>query len=163
MAMPAMPETGGKADRSTDRERDNPSDGSKAHGQPLSADPTCFIPDTALLDWQTMHLQERELVPVAALKGDASVTHSEKTTAAETQWIAPLERDDNASFVDRLHNARHLGGRKIPLEHGADRVATLDWRLRHLMIDGVRMVKIRQPRGVSGVEPLDPAFDYFAR
>jgi len=33
-----MPETSGKADRSTHRKRDNPSNASKAHGQSLSDD-----------------------------------------------------------------------------------------------------------------------------
>jgi hypothetical protein len=67
-----------------------------------------------------------------------------------------------ASWI-RFHDARHVGGSELPLEHRADGVAAFDRLLGHLMVDRVRMVEVRQAACVAGVEPLDPAFDDFAR
>ena len=110
-----------------------------------------------------MHSQERELVPVPTLEGDTSVAHGEEPATAEAQRIAPFQRDDIAGFVERVHNARHVGRREFPLEHCPDGVAPLDRLLRHLMVDGVRMVEISQSVCIGGVEHLDPAFDDLAR
>jgi hypothetical protein len=68
-----------------------------------------------------------------------------------------------ARFVNRLHDASHIRRSKLPFEHRPDRVAAFNWRLRHLMVDGVPLVEVSQAVCVSGVEPLDPAFDDFAR
>jgi hypothetical protein len=86
-----------------------------------------------------------------------------KPQPAQAQGIAPLERYDSTSLVDRLHNADHLGGRELTLEHGADRLAPLDQHLRHLMVHGIRVIELGQAGCIGAVESLHPAFDRFAR
>src|SRR5262249_28926673 len=121
------------------------------------------LADAVSCDRQAMHLEERKLVPVATLKGDAFVAHGEEPTATKAQRIAPFQRDDIASLVNRFHDASHVSSGKLPLEHRPDRVAPFDWLLRHLMVDGICMIEIGQAGGVAGVEPLDPAFDDVTR
>jgi hypothetical protein len=54
---------------------------------------------------------------------NASVAHGEEPAAAKAQRIAPFKRGNLASFVDGFHDAGHVSSRKLPLEHGPDRVA----------------------------------------
>jgi hypothetical protein len=110
-----------------------------------------------------VQFQERQLVPVSALEGDTPVAHGKESAAAKTQRIASFQRNYLASFVDRFYDAGHFSTCKLPLEHRPDCVASFYWLLRHLVIDGVRMVERGQAGRIGGVEPLDPEFDDFPR
>lgn len=96
-----------------------------------------------LLDRQTMHPEERELVKIAPLKSDAAVAHCEEAASTKAEWVSPLERHDLASFVNHLRNAGHISDRKVTLEHLSDCDSSFDRLLYDLMIHRVLVVEVR--------------------
>jgi hypothetical protein len=109
-----------------------------------------------------MHLEERELVPVATLEGDTTVMHGEEPAAAEAQRIAPFKRNNIASLMDGFDDASHVSSRKLSLEHGPDRVAALNWILCYLMVHSILMVEVGQAIRIDCVKLFDPTFDNLA-
>src|SRR5690606_24638668 len=93
---------------------------------------------------QAMEPQEGQPVPVAALEHDTIIPHAKEATAAEAERVAPLERGPFTVLEDLLRDAHHGGGGELTGEHGADRLATLDRRLYHLVVYGVFGVERRQ-------------------
>jgi hypothetical protein len=80
----------------------------------------------------------------------------EEAAPTQPQRIAPFQRRDFTRLVDHLRYADHLRGRKLALEHSPDRVPALDRILRHLMVHGPRVVKLRLAGCIAPVEAGHP-------
>ena len=108
------------------------------------------------LERKTVHLQERQLVPVAALEGDPTVSNSEEPASAQTKRVTPFKSDNVTSLVNRFRNADHLCRCKFLLKHVSDRFAPLNWILCNLMIHRVVMVEFRNARCIPRIEAFNP-------
>ena len=51
------------------------------------------------LDWETVQSEKRQFVPVAPLKGNATVSDGEEAAPSQAQGVAPFEDCDIAGFV----------------------------------------------------------------
>src|SRR5579885_126030 len=119
------------------------------------------VSEAVSFNGQTVQFEKRELVPIATLKDYESVAHGEEPATAQTLRIAPFQRHDLACFMYRLHDARHVCGSELMLEHRPDRLHAPHRLLHHLVIDGIGMIEAGQPVRIGGVEPFDPAFKDF--
>jgi hypothetical protein len=93
------------------------------------------------------------------LERSAAFTHRKKATTSQTQGVALFERYDLTSLMNRFDDTNHLGGGELALEHSLDRLTALDWLLRHLMVDSIRVIKLGQTGRIGSVEALQPTFD----
>ena len=112
---------------------------------------------------QSMHPQERESIPIAALKNDFPVLHVKKAAAAQTLGIPPLQNDPFAVFKDVFRNAMHRRGGQLAREHLANRLPAFDGFQSDLMIDRLIGVEFGNALNIAGVEPHYPKLKHFAR
>jgi hypothetical protein len=80
-----------------------------------------------------MEAKERQLVPVAALKGNLALAYMEDSAASQAHRIAPFEDRHVAVLKYVLRDANHLGGRKLSGKHRLDGSAAFNRILCDLM------------------------------
>src|SRR6516165_2501083 len=116
-----------------------------------------------LRDRQSVEPKEGQFVPVAALKRDLAVADMEDSAAAQPHRIAPFQDRHVGILKYVLHDANHVGGRKLAGKHRRDRGAAFDRILRNLMVDRILVVEGSNFAGSVRVERVDPASYQFAR
>ena len=83
---------------------------------------------------QTVHAQERQLVPLAGLELDERAPHAEEAASAQSEGVPPLEDRPLAVLEQVLDDADHSCAREFSREHGPNGGLALDRRLGHLVI-----------------------------
>lgn len=103
------------------------------------------------------------MVPITALKGDATIADSKEATPPQAQRVAPFEYYDFTCVVDDLWNAGHRRRGEILLKHLADCCTTFDRSSHHLMVHGVFMVQLGDGSSITVIKSSDPLFEHVAR
>src|SRR5215472_6291920 len=80
---------------------------------------------------EVVKLEERQLVPVAALEHNFPINNVKEPASAQAERIAPFENAPFAIFKDVFRNAHHFGGPEGVLEHCSNSVSSCDGQLRH--------------------------------